>query len=266
MAKLKGNLQFTGSLGNVSAYKRRGSDDVILRTKGGASKEKIKTSASFAHTRELNKEWAGCSKAGAAIRMAIYPLRHMADYNISGPLNAIAKIVQKLDTAHPVGSRAISFSKHNHVLDGFNLNNQNTLDSVIRSPLNFIFDRNNGATINFPALNPKINFNNKYQRPLFRFVAVLGIVSDMEYNEGYAFYRPLHVELHGHCITATSEWYPALLPFEGLSLELSIKDAPAPDETDTLILAAGIEFGNPLTNSIVEQIKYSGSAKILVTF
>ena len=165
-----------------------------------------------------------------------------------------------------MGSRAICFSKHKQVLDGFNLNKQNTLDSVVRSPLSFITDRNNGATINFPALNPKINFNNKYQRPLFRFVAVLGMISNMEYNEGYLFYRPLNTALHGCCIKATSEWYPALLPFDGLSLELSFKGAPDLIETDTLILAAGIEFGNPLTNSIVEPIKYSGSGKILVAY
>ena len=267
MAKLKGNLQFTGSLGNVSAYTRRGSDDVILRTKGGASKEKIKTSASFARTREINKEWGGCSKAGTAVRMAIYPLRHMADYNISGPLNAIAKIVQKLDTTNPVGRRAICFSKHKQVLDGFNLNKQNTLDSVVRSPLNVIFDRSEGkATIDLPALNPQINFSNKYQRPLFRFVTVLGMISDMEYNDEYLMYRPLHAEIHGHSVKVTSDWYPALLPFDGLSLELFLKGAPDLHETDTLILAAGIEFGNPLTNSIVEPIKYSGSGKILATF
>jgi hypothetical protein len=266
MAKLTGNIQFTGSLGNVSAYTMRGSDKVILRTKGGASREKIKNNPAFARTRELNKEWSGCSKAGAAVRMAMYPLRHMADYNISGPLNAIAKIVQKLDTDHPVGSRAIYFSKHKQVLDGFNLNHQNTLDSVVRSPINFILNRNEGATVHLPALNPKINFLNKYQRPLFRFVTALGIISDMEYNEDYLFYRPLHAEIHGHSVKVTSDWYPALLPFDGLSLKLSLKGAPDLNETDTLILAAGIEFGNPLTNSIVEPIKYSGSAKILATF
>ena len=43
MGTLHGNLSFTGSISNISAYTMRGHDKVILRTKGGASKKQIQT-------------------------------------------------------------------------------------------------------------------------------------------------------------------------------------------------------------------------------
>ena len=46
---------------------------------------------------------------------------------------------------------------------------------------------------------------------------------------------------------------------------MEIPSAANLQETDTLLLAVGLEFGNPVTDNLVESIKYSGSAKILTT-
>ena len=43
MARVKGILQVTGGLKGVSMYTMRGNDEVIMRTKGGPSKNTIKT-------------------------------------------------------------------------------------------------------------------------------------------------------------------------------------------------------------------------------
>ena len=264
MARLKGNLQFTGSLGDISAYTMRGSDKVILRTKGGASKEKIKKAACFARTRELNDEWIGCTKAGKGIRLAIHPIKHMADYNISGPLNAIAKKVQTLDAVNPKGSRIISLSKYKEILVGFNLNNQNLFDGVVRTPLIHSLSRNPCvATIGLPTLIPQINFQNRYHRPLFRFVAALGIVSNMVYSGDYAVYKPLHAEVHGQYVSETTDWNSTLVTFKNQTLDLHFGENITLNESDLLILSIGVEFGNPLDGTVVEPIKYSGSAKII---
>ena len=128
MAQLTGGITFEGSLDNISAYKMRGSDKIILRKKGGASKKQIQTGANFANTRKINSEWAGCSYAGKAIRNAIHPLKHLADYNISGFLNAIAKTVQKQDLESEYGKRNIYFSQYRDVLEGFSLNKKQLFD------------------------------------------------------------------------------------------------------------------------------------------
>src|SRR5688572_10360908 len=98
MPKLIGELQFIGSLDNLSAYKMRGSDKIILRKKGGPSKKQIKHSPKFDLTRRNNKEFGGRVKAAAHIKRILYPMLFIADYNIIGPLNALLKPIQNMDT------------------------------------------------------------------------------------------------------------------------------------------------------------------------
>ena len=42
MVKIKGPFKMNGSMAGISFYTMRGSDKVIMRTKGGATKKKIK--------------------------------------------------------------------------------------------------------------------------------------------------------------------------------------------------------------------------------
>jgi hypothetical protein len=109
MGSLQGTLSFTGSLSNISAYTMRGHDKIILRTKGGASKNKIQTSPSFQATRNLNSEWRIVTKTAKLIRDGLTALKPLADYNISGPLNALVKKIQSCDTQNPKGKRASFF-------------------------------------------------------------------------------------------------------------------------------------------------------------
>jgi hypothetical protein len=265
MAQLKGDFSFIGSLGNVSAYKMRGCEHVVLRTKGGASRDKIRSLPSFARTRELNKEWGACAKAGAAVRRAISPVKHMADYNISGPLNALAKTIQKLDTIHPRGSRAIYFTKYKELLAGFSLNNANTLDSIVRRPITYTINRETGsAAISLPELIPGINFNNLFKNPFFRFVVALGNISDVEYKDDIKDFQPVNTQ-QKQCASVVTDWHSSFVPFAGQTIDLMINNGQRPEDCDTLILSAGIEFGNPMSGNEVVQIKYSGSAKIIAT-
>lgn len=70
MAQITQGLAFTGSISNLSAYKMRGSDKIILRTKGGPSKNMIKKSPRFEITRRLNVEFGGRATATKWIRNA----------------------------------------------------------------------------------------------------------------------------------------------------------------------------------------------------
>ena len=63
MAGQESGLGFTGSLHNISAYKRRDMDTIIIRLKGGPSKRMIKSHPSFELTRRNNKEFGARSTA-----------------------------------------------------------------------------------------------------------------------------------------------------------------------------------------------------------
>src|SRR5689334_9870332 len=122
MARLLPNFMFTGSMSNMSAYKRHDSDKIILRTKGGPSKQKVKTSPSFEVTRKNNKEFGGRASTTARILRVFEYLKPIIDYNVTAQMISLLRAIQELDTEHERGQRNVLISKNPRLLEGFNLN------------------------------------------------------------------------------------------------------------------------------------------------
>jgi hypothetical protein len=57
MATIYGLPGYTGSLGELSAYRLRGTDRIIIRRKSGPSKKQIKQNHRFEMTRRSNENW-----------------------------------------------------------------------------------------------------------------------------------------------------------------------------------------------------------------
>jgi hypothetical protein len=247
---------------NMSAYTMQGHEGVILRKKGGASKEKIKTGRNFALTRLNNAEFGGSSKAGKAIRDAIWMVKHLANYNFSGHLNALAKTILKKDTEADWGERAIRFSQHHGMLEGFTLNRQLLFNSVVRHPLSCTLSRDEGkASLLLPALVPGINFYTPPGQHLYRFIFTLGVIPDMICTpDGYKPQVPQY-----HATYLITEWHTVTELTTQQNFELALENFTGLDASNSLILAAGIEFGFPLTNDIIQSVKYAGTATIFAT-
>jgi len=264
MPKLTGNLQFTGSMNNMSAYKMRGSDKLILRMKGGPSKEQIKSSPNFVNTRSNNAEFGGCSKAGTSIRRAIIFVKHLGDTTIGGQLNALARIILKLDKVNHWGQRSILFSQNHQLLDGFNLNRQLLFNSIMRHPVSSTIFRNTGtANLVIPGLLPGINFFTPPQYQLCRFIISLGVIPDMVFTEAFG-YGPANKDKY-QAQKLYTEWFAVKESSEEQSFDIQLDDFTGLADSSSLVLAIGIEFGYAVSNSIIKGIKYAGSAVILAT-
>jgi len=265
MAKLSGNFDFIGSLGNVSAYKMRGVKGTILRKKGGASKEKVKNSPGMAGTRKGNAEFGGRATAGKWIRAMLYQQMPMAGYNVTGAINALMAPIQKLDTENHLGRRSVMLSKNPSLLEGFSLNKENGFDTIIRNPVAWSVSRGElSAHIDIPALLPGINFLTTEKYPLYGIVASLGIVPDFFYDvSGYKpSSREYNVSHPGITETLYSNWYPVLQGSPAMPLEIKPGLTP-PDQSFSLVLSIGIRFGEMLSANMVQQVKKVGAAKIL---
>ena len=263
MATLQGTLSFTGGLSNLSAYTMRGHDKIILRTKGGASKNKILTQPSFESTRNLNNEWKIVTMVARMIRRGLNVLRPMADYNISGPLNALVKKIQSGDTQNPKGKRAILFSRHPDFISSFNYNRQNLFDSVIRQPLSVTIDRSTGlAEVLIPALQPAVNFFPHPRYAFYRIVLAFTAVSDYIWNEGSGSYGsvspllPQYKAVHG-------PWVLSNVPQPSASYQLEPTTTFPPRPGMILVFAAGIQYGMPGADGSVQPAPYAGAARIL---
>ena len=170
MAILTGDIEFTGSIGNVSAYKLRGIEKPVLRTKGGAPKKKVLTAAEFQRTRENFSEFAQCGIMGGCIRRSMLAMSPLATYNFTPLLTRVAKAIQRLDTVGKRGERQVLLSQHRQLLTGFSLNLDTAFESIVRHPVTYTVNRETGtATVQLPSLVPGVNLIPHRKQPLFRF-------------------------------------------------------------------------------------------------
>jgi len=269
MAIVKGPFQISGSVGELSFYTRRGSDKVIMRTKGGTSGDKIKRQPQYAGFRNQQKEWSGVTKCASGVRMAFGGLHRIADYNLTASLNSLVNKTQKADTTAEKGKRPVRLSGYKQALDGFNFNRNQPFNSVLRVSVNFDTDRAKLKTIvHIPRINTDIDLVNLQRLPYFRIVVALGTASDMIYNENLGDYLPETEGLHGASATVSSSWFAANAIVEEQQLVVSMTDKQIARLTGntSVILSIAVEFGTiGITGEPIE-VKYAGSGKVLKVF
>ena len=266
MAISKSIMQLEGSMANVSMYKMHGSDKVIVRAKGGPTKNQIKTKPKFEKVRQNNGEWAGCTRMGSKIRHSFAVMNHLEDYPVTGALNALCKEIQKLDTDSKPGRRSIRLSQHRNMISGFSFSNKQVLESVLRVPLDTTLDRVAGeAHIDIPEVDAGMYLYNFRNLPYYRLVANLSGVCDLIIPDGKDSYKSPY---NGYCWEEkgifVSEWMPALgvQPARSILLKYPLTDNPIPREI-TLLLCLGIEFGKVGVANIPIGVKYAGTGKIV---
>ena len=256
----------TGSISNVSFYTRRGSDKVIARSKGGASKEKIKNSPKFEGFRKQQDEWKGCTAFASSLRYSFGGLHRLADYNLTPVLNGFAKNVQKTDSESESGKRIIPFSKYRYTLDGFNFNRNYPFNTILRVGVTGDINRETlTATVRVPRINTEIDIQNVQRLPYFRLIVALGAISDMHFDEKVAEYKPAVPDLHGVSVAVTGDWVPSENILAEQLINISLGDELLPYFTDevSLVLSMAIEFGKVGFTGATQEVKYAGCGKVI---
>jgi hypothetical protein len=192
MAILKDGIQFTGSVGNLTAYNVKGSDQTIVRTKSGPTKEMIANDPNFERTRENNSEFGICASAAGRIRRMMFCVNHLADYNFTPALSSLLMKMKVRDSVSARGQRGLLFSQHAALLQGFRLNRKNPFESVVRQTPVCSIDRTTGkGVVHLPDLTPGINLLLPPSPPLYRFVLGMGAIADIKHNgQDYTEYSP----------------------------------------------------------------------------
>ena len=266
MAIVKGPIVMTGSISNVSFYTRRGSDKVIARSKGGASKEKIKNSPKFEGFRKQQTEWKGCTAFASSLRYTFGGLHRLADYNLTPVLNGFAKNVQKTDTVCETGKRGISLSNYRNTLDGFNFNRNYPFNTVLRVGVTAEIDREKlTATVRVPRINTEIDVQNVQRLPYFRLIIALGAISDMQFVEAMKSYEPAVPAMHGVSVTTTGAWELSESVLSEQVMEVCLGDELIPYLTNevSLVLSMAIEFGKVGFTGEPVEVKYAGCGKVM---
>jgi hypothetical protein len=266
MAIIKGFLQMTGSIKGVSFYSVRGSDKVIMRTKGGASKDKIANSPKFEGLRKQQKEWSGCTKFGSVARHAFGGLNRIADYNLSPVLYGIGKNLMKLDNELETGKRSLKLSVYRPALEGFNFNRNYPFNTVLRvAPRCELHRERLEVSVQVPRINTDIDLLNIQRLPFFRILLAIGTVSDLVYNPVIDNYEPLVFNLHGVSETLTGEWHSTqtILDEHIMTVKMPEDEAKQLTNNVTVLVSMAVEFGNVGFTGQPVEVKYAGCGKVL---
>ena len=266
MARLNKQFGFTGGLGNVSAYSRRDMEgQVILRTKGGPPKDKIKKDPAFASTRRNNMEWRGVTKACSGFRTATMHTHRAADYNFTGTLNGLFRLMAKEDKEGLMGERTIYISRNKEMVEGFSFTRNKSWESMVVAPVYVTISRVEGkARLLLPALVPGSSFRSPWQLPFYRLVVQGNAVSDYVYSAKLQDYQPV-VDLSRHVWgdLHTTEWLPCSEERAAEEVVLDITKGEALPDAVTLVVSISIEFGVVLAGGRIEYKKYTGAGKVL---
>lgn len=256
----------TGSMKGVTFYTRRGSDQVIMRTKGGVTKEKMKASPKYDTLRKHQQEWGACARFGSVVRYCFGGLHRLADYNLTPVLNGIAKNVVKCDEENAIGVRSLHFSNHRHALEGFSFNRNYPLSTVLRvAPVATLHRNLLTAEVAVPRINTAVDVLNVQRLPFFRLIVVLGTVSDVEYNAQSKEFEALVPDLHGVSETLIGPWHSAntVIDPHTLTVQLSEELRTALTDKVSVLLSMAIEFGTVGFTGQPVEVKYAGCGKVL---
>lgn len=264
MAKLEGNIKFIGTIDNVTAYKTRFSDQIILRSKGGVTKERIKHDPKYVRTRENNAEFGGCALASKLLRASLGSLSLYADHNITPVINGICKRIQLTDPIHGRGSRSILFSTARPLLEAISYNRRYPFTQILKSPLEVQLDRATGSlTLGIPELIPGINFNLPWQKPYYQLVITLGLVADV-YHDGLGYTSVLGK--HGcKVMTVDAGWTVSRSKREAQQITVAVTEPGLLDDPQvSLVAGIGIAIGEPdLIPTQIRMVRHLGAARVL---
>lgn len=190
-------------------------------------------------------------------------MSNLSDSNLSGRFTSLFKKILVLDTEHKIGDRNIYISRYRSLLEGFQCNQSLYLETIVRQPIiNSISREQLSATVVLPDLAPGINFYIPGKYPLFRFVVLLETMPDMVHGPN-KIYEPSIDRTEYNSSFFRSEWASTSKYYTGQQVELPLRENVVIDDTCSLVLAIGIEFGRPVTNLLVDEIKHAGCAKLL---
>ena len=262
MAKVTRNTFFTSSLGDFSVYHMEGVEKLVIRAKGGPTKEQIKNDPQFDRTRKNSSEFSGAGIASGKIMHTSHLINKAADNSFSGRLSAVCHVLQTLDTSHVHGERSILFTKNGQLLEGMNFSKLRIIDSVLKNLPAFVISRDAcSASVTFTDLFPGVNLFNPWNLPKYRLLITLGVLQDLVFtSSGYAAANPEIILYRTQVVT---DWQSSNDVFKSAIFKLRLADNAILDSNSSLVLSIGVEFGNRVTNLITQPVKKACCGKIV---
>lgn len=138
MARQKGLIKLTGTMGGITFYKSK-QDGYLAREKGGVEADRIANDPNFARTRENNSEFANVIKAGKILRDTFRVLaKDASDSRVTARMTKTFSRIKNMDTFNVRGERSVAEGiktvEGKTLLQGFDFNKKSLLNQVLFIP------------------------------------------------------------------------------------------------------------------------------------
>ncbi len=156
MAKLKGLIDFQGTLGGISAYMRNG--ERVLRQASGADRKKIMRGKNYVRTRENMTEFGGGVAAAKVLRQSLTPvMRGFSDTYFTGRLQGKYRDMIS-EAPGKRGQRVFKPLVHADAIMAIPFDVKLHLDSVLRvKPLITVNAQRTAATLSVLSFTPAMD-------------------------------------------------------------------------------------------------------------
>jgi hypothetical protein len=141
MAKLLGDIKFTGKIDGLSFYELNGK--IVVRKTGGFDGKKIKEDPKFAKVRQNSTEFGHCAKVGRALRLSLGgATKKLKEPYLHNKIVSLLRNAVKLDTLNERGQRNIGDALKNteakKMFQGFELSTTYKCSDFINAKYNLI--------------------------------------------------------------------------------------------------------------------------------
>ena len=244
---------------------------VILRTYEDSIKGQLPKSPSSTLLINHQIEFGICARFASLTLSALGGLQRFVNYNLMAILTGIGKEIMKLDyLTDYVGERRLSLSENKKILEGIIFNLKMPYDTVLRFKPAVKFDWDNlNVLVTLPEIITGKNLINHCNFPVFRFIVVIGCVSDFIFNFFSEKYVQSVTDIHKIGVKFTGIWQSStsIVPEQSINMQLP-ESGMISEHMDniSILVSFAIQFGEIDSNGKPVETNTAANGTILRVF
>jgi hypothetical protein len=261
MAKYSGIVDLSGTIGNLTFYKRKGVR--CVRRPGGFTRERLQTDPGLRRVVEHNSEFGAQSMASKSLRTALSPIKNFCDGSLHNRLMRIgARVTALTEGVH--GQRSVAFSRLKPILNDLQLN----ADRSLESSLSMLIKSEPSPARNSSRLQLDFQVPVAVTAPKgtthFRLMHALAVTSDIEYEPALDGFIPVAWKVDGLSKHSHSEYISLKEETAHVTFETTLPAAAIPDNA-TVVEVVGIDFYQAL-GTVYEPFRQGRAAMVVGVF
>lgn len=244
MARQKGLMKYTGTIGDVRHFKIKGQQGFFAGLVGGPTAEQVKSAPEFERTRENMNEFGGCARAGKSLRTALSALMgKFTDPQVTGRLTSIMKKINLEDGTEARGYRKVEISTQRSYLEGFEFNKNLSISGIFNAPYDVTHTAGReSADFTVAAFSPVNLIAAPSGSTHFRLINVVAVLADFSYNAITGTYEPDDMDNNETNNIAYSDYIPLNADYAGSTITATLQGSPTLGTNVSVVQCIGIEF------------------------